>query len=155
MEIILDLQNVVDSKQIPDLSKMKKWVSKTLENLNANFNQPEITIRVVSLAESQELNHQYRDKNQPTNVLSFPFEVPEMIPVEDFAEFLGDLVVCEDIIVQEAKEQKKSLESHWAHMIIHGLLHLVGFDHITAKDAEEMEGIEVKVLAELGFANPY
>ena len=155
MEIILDLQNVIDSKQIPDLSNMKKWISATLENLNANFNQPEVTIRVVSLAESQELNHQYRDKNQPTNVLSFPFEVPEMIPVEDFAEFLGDLVICEDIIVQEAKEQKKSLESHWAHMIIHGLLHLVGFDHITAKDAEEMEGIEVKVLAELGFANPY
>jgi len=155
MQVLLDIQNTIDSKKLPPPIKIENWVSVALEKVDTKFNQPEVTVRVVSLAESQELNLQYRNKNKPTNILSFPFEVPDMIPQDEIGEFLGDLVICEDIIIQEAKEQKKSLESHWAHMIIHGTLHLIGFDHVMANDAEDMEALEVKILTTLGFSDPY
>ena len=155
MQVILDLQNAVDSKELPESKKIALWIETTLTAAKAEFENPEMTIRVVSSEESQQLNSEYRNKEKPTNVLSFPFEAPEMIPVEDLGEFLGDLVICEKIVQQEAKEQKKSLESHWAHMVVHGVFHLLGFDHIDDQEAEEMEGLEVIVLSELGFDNPY
>jgi len=155
MEIILDLQNAIDSQQVPEKKSIENWISSTLTKIDKQFVQPEITIRIVSPEESQALNLQYRGKNKPTNVLSFPFEAPEMIPVEEIGELLGDLVICESILLQEAKQQNKSLESHWAHMVVHGVLHLLGFDHVDNKDAEKMEALEVKVLSDLGFKDPY
>jgi len=159
MKIILDLQNAVDSEQLPEFKKIKCWVSMALKKAKAKFKQPEITIRIVSLVESQQLNLQYRSKDKPTNVLSFPFEAPEMIPLDEIGEFLGDvlgdIVICEDILIQEAEQQNKSPESHWAHIIIHGVLHLLGFDHIDTKEAQEMESLEIEVLTDLGFNDPY
>ena len=155
MEIILDLQNAINSQQVPEKKSIENWISSTLTKIDKQFVQPEITIRIVSPEESQALNLQYREKNKPTNVLSFPFEAPEMIPVEEIGELLGDLVICESILLQEAKQQNKSLESHWAHMVVHGVLHLLGFDHVDNKDAEKMEALEVKVLSDLGFKDPY
>ena len=155
MQVIIDLQNAVESTKLPSSEKMQVWISLALEKANAKFKQPEITIRIVSVNESQQLNTDYRAIDRPTNVLSFPFEVPDMIPAEELDEFLGDLVICEQVVVDEANLQHKTLESHWAHMIIHGVFHLLGFDHIEENEAEEMEGLEVEVLTKLGFNNPY
>lgn len=111
----------------------------------------EVTLRIVDLAESQQLNSDYRNKDKPTNVLSFPFEAPEHIEMP----FLGDLVVCAAIVEQEAREQKKPVVNHWAHLCIHGLLHLLGYDHIDETEAQEMEGFETAILAKLKIDDPY
>lgn len=111
----------------------------------------EVTVRVVDAAESQALNQQYRGKDAPTNVLSFPFEAPPGIPVA----LAGDLVICAPVVEREAREQNKPLKAHWAHMVIHGILHLQGFDHITDEEASVMEELEIRLLAQLGFSNPY
>jgi len=152
---IIELQNIVESKSIPSLTNFQKWVDLTLEVSKAKFIQPEVTIRVVSNEESQQLNSDYRQKDKPTNVLSFPFEVPDMIPVDEIDEYLGDLVICESVLFQEATEQHKPVDNHWAHLTIHGILHLLGYDHAIDIEAEEMESIEVKILAKLGITNPY
>jgi len=99
----------------------------------------------------QELNRDYRGKDKPTNVLSFPFEAPAGITMP----LAGDLVICAPVVEQEAADQNKTLESHWAHMVVHGMLHLQGHDHTDDKEAETMEALEIQLLAQLGFANPY
>lgn len=119
----------------------------------------EMAIRVVGLAESQELNSDYRDKAYPTNVLSFAADLIESMPAEIIAELdelpLGDLVICAPVVIREAEEQGKPVNAHWAHMTVHGILHLLGHDHIEAADAACMEPLEVAILAELGCDNPY
>jgi len=146
--IELDIQRVVESNDLPTDEQFILWVNAVLEKYNQPF---ELTIRLVDTEESQQLNNQYRGKDKPTNVLSFPFEVPEGIELD----LLGDLVICADVVEQEANEQQKSLHSHWAHMVIHGCLHLLGYDHISDNDAIEMETIEIDILTKLGFNNPY
>lgn len=116
-----------------------------------DFPETEITIRIVDEAESHELNLTYRGKDKPTNVLSFPFEVPEGIELP----LLGDLIICRQVVEKEAQEQQISLESHWAHLAIHGTLHLLGYDHIEDAEAEEMEGLETEIMQSLGFEDPY
>ncbi|MDX5332449.1 MAG: rRNA maturation RNase YbeY [Gammaproteobacteria bacterium] len=115
----------------------------------------EVVIRLVEADESQALNRDYRGKDRPTNVLSFPFEAPPGLPAEDLGGYLGDLVICTPVVQAEAREQGKSEASHWAHMVVHGLLHLQGYDHIDEAEAEAMETIEKEILAGLGFADPY
>ncbi|GAA5109402.1 rRNA maturation RNase YbeY [Orbus sasakiae] len=147
--IILDLQIVSENHEnLPTEAQINQWLNVILPPFMPNA---ELTIRIVDQAESQQLNHTYRQKNKPTNVLSFPFESP----VEMETPLLGDLIICKQIIEQEAQEQHKSLTSHWAHMIVHGCLHLLGYDHIDDDEAEEMEGLEIEIMAELGFSNPY
>ncbi len=111
----------------------------------------ELTLRIVDEAESAALNHQYRNKAYATNVLSFTYD----IPVEVEIDLLGDLVICAPVVQREAAEQGKPEQAHWAHMIIHGLLHLLGFDHINDADAKIMEEHEISILAQLEFPNPY
>lgn len=113
--------------------------------------QGELNLRIVSRAESQRLNKQFRGKDKPTNVLSFPPDVPEDFPVP----LIGDLALCAAVVAQEAADQGKSLEAHWQHMVIHGCLHLCGYDHQNDSDAEVMEAREVALLHELGVSNPY
>jgi len=149
MSNIVDLQIAHDNEQLPSLAQLQSWVDNAISAVSANTY--ELTIRIVGLDESQQLNHQYRDKDKPTNVLSFPFEVPEGIELN----LLGDLVICAPVVEQEAKEQNKALISHWAHMVIHGCLHLLGFDHINDKDALAMESLEIAILATLSIADPY
>ena len=145
----IDLQLACDSSELPSLELFQQWTDSALKAVtDKTF---EITIRIVNVEESQQLNSQYRQKDKPTNVLSFPFDVPEGIDLN----LLGDLVVCAQVVEQEAKEQSKTLFDHWAHMIIHGCLHLLGYDHINDNDAEEMEALEIKILAELSIDNPY
>ncbi len=108
-------------------------------------------MRIVDEDESQQLNGQYRQKDKPTNVLSFPADLPEELQLP----LLGDLVICAPVVAREAEDQNKALDAHWAHMLVHGTLHLLGYDHIDETDATEMEALETQIITELGFAPPY
>jgi probable rRNA maturation factor len=145
----IDLQIACDASELPSLELFQRWTDIALTTITEQVF--ELTIRVVSIEESQQLNSLYRQKDKPTNVLSFPFEVPEGIELN----LLGDLVVCAAVVEQEAKEQNKVLFHHWAHMIVHGCLHLLGYDHINDAEADEMEALEVEILAKLAISNPY
>ena len=147
--IELDLQLATQASDLPAEAQLRRWVELALRQRTADS---ELTIRLVDAEEGQELNRTYRHKDYATNVLSFPAEVPEGlldIPL------LGDLVICVPVVEREAREQNKALEAHWAHLVIHGCLHLLGYDHIDDEEAEEMEGLERQLLAELGYPDPY
>ena len=147
--IELDLQLATEAGDLPAEAQLRHWVELALRQRTADS---ELTIRLVDAEEGQELNRTYRHKDYATNVLSFPAEVPEGlldIPL------LGDLVICVPVVEREAREQNKALEAHWAHLVIHGCLHLLGYDHIDDEEAEEMEGLERQLLAELGYPDPY
>ena len=151
IELQLDVQLAVENdSNLPTEEQLTLWATAALLN-RTEYEEPELTIRIVDEEESQQLNHEYRGKDKPTNVLSFPFEAPAHVPIP----LLGDLIVCKQVVEREAIEQGKTLTSHWAHMIIHGCLHLLGYDHIEDQEAEEMEGIERVVMAELGYEDPY
>jgi len=148
MAIDLDIQHASNAENLPSTAQLQSWVDTALGHYHKNF---ELTIRIVDISESQALNLQYREKDKPTNVLSFPFEVPEGIELN----LLGDLVICADIVKNEAQEQHKELHHHWAHMVIHGCLHLLGYDHIDDDEAIEMETLETRLLKELAISDPY
>lgn len=151
IELQLDVQIAVEKESdLPTEEQLNQWAVAALLT-RTEYDEPELTIRIVDEEESQELNHEYRGKAKPTNVLSFPFEAPAHVPIP----LLGDLIVCKQVVEREAIEQDKTLTAHWAHMIVHGCLHLLGYDHIENEEAEEMESIERSVMAELGFEDPY
>jgi len=147
MDIRLDVQREVDA--LPEDKDLIKWLQQTL--IHENRSETELTIRFVSIDESAELNEQYRHKKGPTNVLSFPFEVPDEVEIS----LLGDLVICTEIVKQQAKEQHKQEIAHWAHMVVHGTLHLLGYDHMTDEQASIMEEKEIQILSQLGYTDPY
>ena len=148
LELDLDLQVATDNERLPSQEDFELWVRIALRD---TMNQAELTIRIVDEAESQTLNSSYRGKDKPTNVLSFPFEAPPEIDIP----LLGDLIICAPVVEFEAKQQNKSLQAHWAHMVVHGCLHLLGYDHIQDAEAEEMESLETQLVESLGFNNPY
>ncbi|KJY85501.1 metal-binding heat shock protein [Vibrio galatheae] len=149
MSIELDLQIAVENEQdLPSEQEFQTWLDKTILPFQK---QAELTIRVVDEQESQQLNHEYRGKDKPTNVLSFPFEAPPGIEMD----LLGDLVICRQVVEREAQEQNKPLIAHWAHMVVHGSLHLLGYDHIEDDEAEEMESLETEIMQGMGFKDPY
>ena len=151
-KLYLDLQKVVTSDTIPTQKKLESWIRKALLAIEKEHDEDrELTIRVVGIDEIQSLNRTYRHQNKATNVLSFPFESPAEISLP----LLGDLVICHDIVIEEAKQQGKTIEAHWAHMVVHGVLHLKGFDHIDDVEAEVMELLEIKILDGFNIANPY
>ncbi|MCO4786650.1 rRNA maturation RNase YbeY [Marinomonas atlantica] len=147
-EFYLDLQTATEQEQgLPSEDDFQRWAIAALPE-NGEF---EMTIRLVDEAESHELNSEYRGKDSATNVLSFPFEVPEGIELP----LLGDLVICRQVVEREAEQQQKPLLHHWAHMVVHGVLHLRGYDHIKDNEAEEMEALETQILAALSIPDPY
>ncbi|WP_296057458.1 rRNA maturation RNase YbeY [uncultured Amphritea sp.] len=148
MSYFVDRQCQIEDENLPSEEQLTEWVSAALKG---RLDAAELSIRIVSPEESRELNHQYRGKDSSTNVLSFPFEMPEGIELE----LLGDLVVCAEVVAREAREQNKPLFNHWCHMVVHGVLHLLGFDHINNDDAEEMEQLEREILASLNIPDPY
>lgn len=148
MSILLDIQIACEDENLPSAEQLQLWVNAALPSIK---NETELTIRIVESTESQELNHQYRQKDKPTNVLSFPFEVPEGVDLN----LLGDLVICSDVVNKEAIAQNKKNNDHWAHLVIHGCLHLQGYDHIEEDEAIKMESLEIKLLSTLGIDNPY
>ena len=147
MSLAVEVQVAVEPVDLPAEADFLRWAQAAYRDDAA----AEVLIRLVDAAESQALNRDYRGKDKPTNVLSFPFDVPPGIP----NEHLGDLVICAPVVQAEASEQGKPVESHWAHMVVHGMLHLQGFDHIEDAEAEEMEALEREILARLGYPDPY
>ena len=162
--IELDVQNPYEYTSIPDQSELLHWVEAAIQGQHSDSHLC-IVIRFVNEEEGKTLNRAYRHKKYPTNVLSFPFEEPEFI--SDISavneaisqhlqqQHLGDIVLCEPVVKAEALEQNKTLRQHWAHLIVHGALHLQGYDHLNDKEADMMESLEVKILQSLGFDNPY
>lgn len=147
----LDVQREVSA--LPNDDELFTWVNETLDS--ESFADAELTIRFVSEAEIAELNKQYRNKSGSTNILSFPFEVPAELDGEVELNLLGDLIICSDVVKKEAEQQNKSERAHWAHMLVHGTLHILGYDHLTDADADVMEAKEIKILSKLGYTDPY
>lgn len=148
-QVILDLQIACASREeLPDEATFLRWLQAVLPQFQA---EAEVTIRLVDEAESSKLNLTYRGKDQATNVLSFPFEAPPGIELP----LLGDLIICRQVVEREAAEQQKTPEAHWAHMVVHGSLHLLGYDHIENDEAEEMESLETEIMQAMGYPDPY
>lgn len=143
----IDLQIASTEETLPTADALTQWVHAALQSQR----QVELTIRIVDADESQALNLEYRGKDKATNVLSFPFEAPAQIELN----LLGDLVICAPVVIREAAEQGKTALAHWAHMVVHGTLHLQGYDHIDEQEATQMEQLEIRILHTLGFDDPY
>jgi len=159
MSIDIDLQLACENcSDLPNSDDLQVWVGKALAHPLSGepIAATELSIRVVDNDESQTLNREYRGKDKPTNVLSFPTDIPENWPSELQAELpLGDLVISAPVVAAEAITQGKNLRAHWAHMVIHGSLHLLGYDHMDDAEAVKMETLETQLLIELGFPAPY
>ncbi|MFP3014375.1 MAG: rRNA maturation RNase YbeY [Arsenophonus sp.] len=148
-QVILDLQVVcVNNNGLPNKTIIQHWLNSFLPEFKS---KSEITIRIVDIAESKRLNLTYRRKNKATNVLSFPFKAIDNIA----SPLLGDLIICRQVVENESFEQQKTLYAHLAHMIIHGCLHLLGYDHQNNFETKKMETAETKILQKLGYFDPY
>jgi len=148
MAIVVELQLASESDEIPPGSRFQRWAEAALEDRR---DDAELVVRVVDEAESRQLNRDYRGMDKPTNVLSFPFDAPPGVELD----LIGDLVICAPVVQREAQEQGKTAEAHWAHMTVHGVLHLLGYDHIEDDQADEMEALERTILAGLNYPDPY
>ncbi|MBA1146058.1 rRNA maturation RNase YbeY [Ectothiorhodospiraceae bacterium WFHF3C12] len=148
VDLELDLQIASRADDLPSEAQLAQWAAAALEGYRA---EAELSVRIVDAEEGRELNRRYRDKDYATNVLSFPVELPAGVEMP----LLGDLVICAGVVAREAAEQGKAPEAHWAHLTVHGVLHLLGHDHIEHEDAEVMESLEQAILARLGYPDPY
>lgn len=146
--LILELQNPEGYSDIPTEEQIHKWLAVACQEKQLCS----VSLRIVGTEEARILNREYRSKDYATNILSFPFEAPP-IPLSE--KHLGDLVLCKQVAGQEAQSQNKAVFDHWAHLLIHGMLHLQGMDHLTEAEAAEMESIEIRLLQNLGINNPY
>ena len=146
MSLTLEIQIASGEKQLPADENFMAWGEAALARENAG-----VVIRIVDEEESRRLNREYRGRDKPTNVLSFPFEAPPEVP----SEHLGDLVICAPVVAEEAARQGKPLQHHWAHMVVHGMLHLQGYDHQNEQEARQMESLERKLLADMAIPDPY
>ena len=159
MPLLVIVQNALDEDagiRIPDNEQIQLWANQVVTHSGGREKKGiQMTVRIVNENEISQLNSDYRHKNCETNVLSFPFISPPGIPEDESINSLGDLVVCASVVNREAKEQDKTETAHWAHMIIHGTLHLLGYDHMDEQEAKDMEALETAILAEFGFENPY
>ncbi len=147
MTIQLDVQVAAPGTGVPVASVLRSWAAR-MPSFDSNNS---VCLRVVGGDEARRLNRHFRGINQATNVLSFPADIPKELGIN----FLGDVVICAPIAIQEAQAQKKDAHSHWAHLLVHGILHLQGYDHAHNKQAEEMEALEIEILKLLGMQNPY
>lgn len=149
MNVCVDIQTV-SAEPVPEEDDIRHWVTTALAGRTAR-KEVEVSIRLVDSEEMAGLNRTYRDKSGPTNVLSFPAGLPEDLELP----LLGDIVICAPVVRSEAANQGKDPTAHWAHMTIHGILHLLGYDHLQEEDAADMEALETAILAQLDYANPY
>lgn len=151
----IDLINEIASDAVPSEKQFQLWTDMTIaslpEKLKNQIHDTEIAVLIVDEKKSAELNETYRHKTGATNVLSFP---AQKIPGMNL-DLLGDLAICAAVVEKEAVEQHKKCESHWAHMTVHGILHLLGYDHIAEDEAQVMESLEIIILKKLGYDNPY
>jgi len=144
----LEVQYASEVSDVPEEDALHAWAQAAL---GEPAEPVELVIRIVDEPESRALNARYRGKDRPTNVLSFPFEAPPGVEINH----LGDLVICAAVVAREAAEQHKPLDNHWAHMVVHGVLHLRGFDHLDDKQASDMEALEKQILERFGIPDPY
>jgi probable rRNA maturation factor len=144
----LDLQVATACPALPAAADFRRWARAALAGRTGTVG---VVIRLVDEGEGRSLNRDYRGHDRPTNVLSFPFEAPPQVP----SHHLGDLVICVPVVEREAREQGKPVAAHWAHLVVHGLLHLLGFDHQNDEDAGRMEALEARILGTLGYPDPY
>lgn len=152
-QLELEVQVVVAWRAgLPSPEDFRRWVAAAL-SAGGDTGPAALAVRLVDKDEGRRLNRDYRGKDYPTNVLSFPFEPPPGLD-EPLPE-RGDLVICAPVVAQEAREQGKPEADHWAHLVVHGVLHLLGYDHEQAAEAERMEALERRILADLGIADPY
>ena len=149
----VDIQVAVDDESVPGSDDIVFWVGRAMRAAGRR-EDTDVSVRVVSATEMQQLNSEFREQDKPTNVLSFPAGDIEGLP-PDADVPLGDIVVCAEVVRSEAKEQGKTAQAHWAHMVVHGTLHLLGFDHENDSDAARMEGLEIQILTDSVIANPY
>jgi probable rRNA maturation factor len=147
MAIEVEVQYAVAAEDLPTPKDFESWIAAAL----AGRDDAELTVRVVGRDESRDLNARYRDKDAPTNVLSFPADLPPGVELP----LLGDIVICAPLVEREARAQGKAIRAHWAHLTVHGLLHLLGYDHQEEAEAAAMEALETRILAGLGYADPY
>lgn len=153
--VSFDVQIACDAPDVPAASEIREWVGAAFERAQFVADRDiEIAVRVVEEDEIRALNRDFRQQDMPTNVLSFPAARIDGLP-KDQPLTLGDIVVCASIVRAEAAEQGKSTADHWAHILVHGTLHLLGYDHVTKLEAAEMEGLESRILVEHGIADPY
>lgn len=155
----LDVQNACEALDIPTTKELYEWVNTALTRSDTKItnthNIIELTIRIVDSAEMIELNNHYRGKNSVTNVLSFPFEYPPGMPDDTECKIIGDIIICNQVVQDEAISQNKTINAHWAHLIIHGTLHLLGYDHTSDIEATTMEQLETQLLINLKLPDPY
>jgi len=149
----VDIQFAVDDESVPGSDDITFWVGRAMRAAGRR-EDADVSVRVVNATEMQQLNSEFREQDKPTNVLSFPAGEIEGLP-SDADVPLGDIVVCAEVVRSEAKEQGKTAQAHWAHMVVHGTLHLLGFDHENESDAARMEGLEIQILTDNGISNPY
>ncbi|WGL18479.1 rRNA maturation RNase YbeY [Microbulbifer bruguierae] len=147
-DVVVDVQRASSLSDLPCDDDFTRWATAAVGD---HRHEAEISLRIVDEDESQALNLQYRGKDKPTNVLSFPADIPPELGLP----LLGDLVICAPVVAIEAEQQHKALSAHWAHMVVHGTLHLLGYDHIEDDEAELMENLETRIMAQLGFSDPY
>jgi len=152
MPVDFEVQRVSTSASIPDDERFRLWAETALAGKGDNFS---FGIRVVDEDEAQRFNREYRHRDYATNILSFPSELPEDLPEEIRHSQLGDLLICAPVVTREALQQHRSELDHWAHLLVHGILHLLGYDHERAEDADVMESLETEILAKLGIGDPY
>jgi probable rRNA maturation factor len=152
MKAELEIQRAVESASIPDDAVFQKWVDSAITPRSHRLS---LTIRVVDESEAKRLNRDFRGKDYATNVLSFPTQLPDGVPQEVSDSLLGDLLICAPVVTREAIEFQRPEAHHWAHLTIHGVLHLLGYDHVQPADAELMESLETEILAKLEIPNPY
>ena len=154
-EITVDVQFACDDADSPDAEIICGWVRIAVAEAGVEVSgDAEVLVRVVDIDEIRTLNRDYRDKDEATNVLSFPAGKIDGLPAEA-VQTLGDVVVCAAVVRDEAASQARELADHWAHMLVHGTLHLLGYDHMTDADAMELEGLETRILATQSVADPY
>ncbi len=147
-QVYIDLQIASISKQLPALAEIQQWATAAV---GERRDEAEISVRIVDTEEGADLNEHWRNKTGPTNVLSFPSDLPPELELP----LLGDLVICAPVVERESEQQGKGLKAHWAHMVVHGTLHLLGYDHIEDQQADIMESLETQIMATLGFPDPY
>lgn len=153
MTVHVDVEIASDATTLPPVDSIVRWV-RSATAAAGRASDLEISVRIVDEAEMQDLNRNFRGQDKLTNVLSFPAGDIRGLPA-DAGSPLGDIVVCAAVVRREARQQGKAPDDHWAHMLVHGTLHLLGFDHIEDADADIMEGMEIRILKDMGVANPY
>lgn len=154
MNVSVDVSRDCGEHWTPSREQLEQWSRAALQAGNHD-SDANLSLRFVDADEAQQINARFRHKDYATNVLSFPAVMPEIMPALEASTLLGDIVICPAVVEREAQEQDKPLGNHWAHLLIHGVLHLLGYDHLEAQAAEQMETLEIEALQKLGIPNPY